>query len=202
MREGEPLFITIRHTPIGRDRVSNEFTQLAITAGLETKKYGKANEVRYRFHSHELRDTFRTNCTIAGVNYPVAEFFLGHSIDKLGYDKSPEVDVEHFRSQYRLVDPYVNVLSRQSVSTKKVEELEQKITERDSIVQALLNDGKSKDERVTELEKKLETLEDDVVQQVLARFEALMPVAEKEAQEKFEKLYAERKTKKAKDQNP
>jgi hypothetical protein len=202
MREGEPLFITIRHTPIGRDRVSNEFTQLAITAGLETKKYGKANEVRYRFHSHELRDTFRTNCTIAGVNYPVAEFFLGHSIDKLGYDKSPEVDVEHFRSQYRLVEPYVNVLSRQSVSTKKVEELEQKITERDSIVQALLNDGKSKDERVTELEKKLETLEDDVVQQVLARFEALMPVAEKEAQEKFEKLYAERKTKKAKDQNP
>ena len=129
MRAGEPMFISFRRTPLGRDRVSSEFTQLAISAGLETKKYGKANEIRYRFHSHELRDTFRTNCTIAGVNYNVAEFFLGHSIDRLGYDKSPNVDVEHFRSQYRLVEPYLNIFSSQRVSAKKVSELEEKLVD-------------------------------------------------------------------------
>jgi site-specific recombinase XerD len=162
MRMGEPLFISIRRTPLGRDRVSSEFTQLAVSAGLESRKYGKANEVRYRFHSHELRDTFRTSCTIAGVKDNAGEFFLGHRIDRLGYDKSPAVDVEHFRSQYRLVEPYINVLSRQAISTKKVEELEAKIAERDGIVEALLKNGSAKDTEIKDLRERVVRLGEEI----------------------------------------
>jgi uncharacterized coiled-coil protein SlyX len=90
------------------------------------------------------------------------EFFLGHRIDRLGYDKSPAVDVEHFRSQYRLVEPYINVLSRQAVSTKKVEELEAKIAERDGIVEALLKNGSAKDTEIKDLRERVVRLGEEI----------------------------------------
>jgi hypothetical protein len=36
---------------------------------------------------HDLRDVFRTQATIQGVDYDAREFSLGHTIDPRGYDK-------------------------------------------------------------------------------------------------------------------
>ena len=105
------------------------FNRLAINAGLEVRKFGRPSEVRYRFHAHELRDTFRTACTVAGIAYPVCEFLIGHEIDKMHYDKSPSVYPEHFRVEYMKVEPYVNVFSNQAVGIEKLERLEAEIAE-------------------------------------------------------------------------
>jgi hypothetical protein len=45
------------------------------------------------------------------VNPVASEFFLGHRIDKLGYDKSPEYDVDWFKREYMKVEPRLNLLS-------------------------------------------------------------------------------------------
>lgn len=66
---------------------------------------------RYHVHAHEFRDLFKSLCTLNGVNPIASEFFLGHRIDKLGYDKSPEYNVEWFRREYRKVEPQLNIIS-------------------------------------------------------------------------------------------
>jgi integrase len=120
MRNGEPIFITAQKTGVTKEMLSNLFNRLAINSGLETRKFGRPSEVRYRFHAHELRDTFRTACTVAGIAQPVCEWFIGHEIDRLHYDKSPSVYPEHFRTEYMKVEPYVNVFSSQAVGLKKL----------------------------------------------------------------------------------
>ncbi len=130
---GEPIFITRQRTPIRKEQLSTMFNNLAIRAGLEVKKYGKASEVRYRFHEHELRDTFKSACTMSGVNHIMSEFFIGHNIDRLGYDKSPNGYPEVYRQEYRKVEPYLNVISKPQAQVdrleKNLEEKEQHIAE-------------------------------------------------------------------------
>jgi hypothetical protein len=93
--------------PVTERLVGNMITKVAKRTGLV-----KPSDLdRYHVHAHEFRDVFKSLCTLNGVNPIASEFFLGHSIDKLGYDKSPEYDVEWFRREYRKVEPQLNVLS-------------------------------------------------------------------------------------------
>ncbi|MDG6939015.1 MAG: hypothetical protein JRN39_01240 [Nitrososphaerota archaeon] len=80
--------------------VATIIRESAMRSGVQQRKPGTK---RYRIHGHEFRDTFRTTCKVAGVDGAVAEFLIGHGIDKLGYDKSPWVYPEHFRKQYQLL---------------------------------------------------------------------------------------------------
>jgi site-specific recombinase XerD len=100
----EPLFITSQRTPINENFLARTIRESSFKSGVQQQKSGIK---RYRIHGHEFRDTFRTTCKIAGVDAAVAEFFIGHSIDILGYDKSPWVYPEHFRKQYQLLEPYL-----------------------------------------------------------------------------------------------
>ncbi len=126
---GEPIFITRQRTPVRKEQLSTMFNNLAIRAGLEVKKYGKASEVRYRFHEHELRDTFKSACTANGVNHVVSEFFIGHSIDRLGYDKSPNAYPEVYKQEYKKVEQYLNVISKPQA---QVDRLEKKLEEKET----------------------------------------------------------------------
>lgn len=65
----------------------------------------------YHVHAHEFRDLFKSLCTLNGVNPLASEFFLGHSIDKLGYDKSPQYDEAWFRREYLKIEPKLNIIS-------------------------------------------------------------------------------------------
>jgi hypothetical protein len=78
---------------------------------------------RYHIHTHEFRDLFKSLCTLNGVNQVASEFFLGHTIDKLGYDKSPQYDKEWFRQEYMKVEPMLNVLSNPEGRRKTEEDI-------------------------------------------------------------------------------
>jgi integrase len=69
---------------------------------------------RYRVHPHEVRDMFKTLCSARGVSKVASEFFMGHDIDRLKYDKSPEVFPDDYRNEYKKVEPYLNILSNPS----------------------------------------------------------------------------------------
>ena len=108
----EELFLTYnknlrKWVPVSAPLIGNAVTKTA-------KKYGLINDNklgRYHIHPHEFRDLFKSLCTLNGVKNVASEFFMGHSIDKLGYDKSPEYDEEWFRNEYRKVEPQLNVIS-------------------------------------------------------------------------------------------
>jgi hypothetical protein len=108
----EELFLSLNKNkgklvPLSSDLIGKAITKAAKKGGLVTEdKLG-----RYHVHAHELRDLFKSLCTLRGVNQVASEFFLGHTVDKLGYDKSPEYDEEWFRNEYRKVEPLLNVLS-------------------------------------------------------------------------------------------
>lgn len=106
------LFVTFNKNnrtwvPVTAPRVGNAITKAAKKSGL-IKEIGLG---RYHIHAHELRDLFKSLCTLSGVNQVASELFLGHTVDKLGYDKSPQYDEEHFRNEYRKVEPQLNLLS-------------------------------------------------------------------------------------------
>jgi hypothetical protein len=110
--EDQHLFLTFnknRHTwvPVTAPRIGNAITKAAKKAGLIVDN----GLGRYHIHAHEVRDLFKSLCTLSGVNHVASELFLGHTVDRLGYDKSPEYDEEWFRNEYRKVEPQLNVLS-------------------------------------------------------------------------------------------
>jgi hypothetical protein len=106
-----------------------------------------------------MRDTFRSACTVAGVAHPVAEYMIGHSIDKLGYDKSPQVYPDHSKTEYAKVEPMLNIFSSQAIGLKKINELETKIQEKESVNQSLIQNEHQKETETAELQTKVAQIE-------------------------------------------
>jgi len=136
--EGElsdPIFISSQGFPIYEGLVAKIVRESSFKAGIQRSIPGTK---RYRIHGHEFRDTFKTTCRIAGVDGAVSEFFIGHSIDPLGYDKSPWAYPEHFKEQYMRAEPYLSGESeRYRVQAEKSRELEDRIRSLESLLTRL-----------------------------------------------------------------
>jgi len=105
--EGAPLFITNHGDPITQYHLQK---QMRINrAPWEPEE---DDGTMSKFHPHELRDTFESTCAVTGVDKQVREFFLGHNIDRLGYDKSPKLYPEHFKLQYMKAAKMLNIISK------------------------------------------------------------------------------------------
>jgi hypothetical protein len=116
--ETNAIFITLNRTtgkwvPVREITITKAVTSTAKRCGL-IKPNGLK---RYHVHTHEFRDLFKSMCTLNGVNPIASELFLGHTIDKLGYDKSPQYDEEWFKSEYLKVEPKLNIISNPTGST-------------------------------------------------------------------------------------
>ncbi|MBI3859777.1 MAG: tyrosine-type recombinase/integrase [Thaumarchaeota archaeon] len=132
----DPIFISSKRRPIYEALVASVVRDSSFKAGVQRQTLGTK---RYRIHGHEFRDTFKTTCKFAGMDGAVAEFFIGHSIDKLGYDKSPWAYPDHFREQYSLVEPYLSGEGRQyRVQEEKRRELEDRIKSLESALSRLV----------------------------------------------------------------
>jgi hypothetical protein len=75
---------------------------------------------RYHIHGHELRDLFDSQCAPCGVHECAAQFFLGHEIDRLHYNKSPIYHEDWYRGEYRKLENVLNIIySPQSQGLKE-----------------------------------------------------------------------------------
>ncbi|MFQ5998696.1 MAG: hypothetical protein ACE5KO_05265 [Candidatus Bathyarchaeia archaeon] len=98
--ESDALFVSFNKNsktwvPLNSQLIGNMITKVARRSGLI-----KANGLnRYPIHAHEFRDLFKSLCTLNGVHHVASEHFLGHEIDKQGYDKSPQYRIQKVRAQ-------------------------------------------------------------------------------------------------------
>lgn len=86
-------------------------------------------EVRYGVNPHEMRDLFRSEWELSPARVVCAEFFLGHEIDPNEYNKIMKLHPDWAEKQYRLAEPYLNILSEEprKISLGSVQELQEKI---------------------------------------------------------------------------
>ena len=145
--DDEPIFITIqkRNGKIGAP-VNVTIQQNLVNAMKKAGVVPKSSKGPYDLHPHELRDMFKSMCTLAGVKNVASEFFLGHTIDRLGYDKSPKYDIGFFEKEYLKVEPKLNFWSQQ-LKTISREEI------RTEVIGALM--GKIDDTELTPIAQKL-----------------------------------------------
>jgi len=99
--------------------------QLKRLGYIEQRTSYKGN--RYGLNPHRLRGVFRSRWRLSGVDSEVAEFFLGHSIDKLGYDRSPWLDPDWYEEKYLKAEPWLNILSEdpEKVHVRELHKLRQ-----------------------------------------------------------------------------
>ena len=86
-------------------------------------------DIRYKVSLHELRDLYRSMWELSSAKSIVAEFCMGHIIDPNEYNKIMTLKPEWAESQYKLAEPYLNLLSEDptKVSINKIQEFEETI---------------------------------------------------------------------------
>jgi hypothetical protein len=157
IRHDESIFITKnkktgQFAPVEKWTVERIMRTLSQEVGLEKHekfdphKYTHVAQIRHKFHPHELRDLFKSQCTRAGVVPIASEFFMGHDIDRLNYDKSPELYEDFYRDQYNKLGKYINLISASGAPEEIKEQTSRMIVLED---------------RIRELEKTLEEMEKD-----------------------------------------
>lgn len=141
----DALFVTYNrhkreHVPLTGRLLSNMLTRIA--KRIELIKPNGFN--RYHIHTHEFRDLFKSLCTLNGVNVIASEFFLGHVIDKLGYDKSPLYDVDFFKAEYEKIEPILNIISNpEGRKADREEKLESELRAENEALWEQLNELKA-----------------------------------------------------------
>ena len=160
----DPLFIVKNGQAVRPYLVSKIFRDVALEADIIVRPNAKVERYkgasrRYAFHSHEVRDLLKSLARACGIDGPVADFFLGHNIDKFGYDKSPWNFPEHFREHYRKMSPFVNVLTGSTFGERGSTDGE--TTERLNELEA---DKRGLEDRLKKMERETKELKDLVRQ--------------------------------------
>ncbi len=95
---------------------------------------------RYGKNLHELRDLFRSRWQKSGSSQNAAEFFMGHVVDPLEYNKAFR-DVDYALREYRKAELWLNILSEdpEKVSRERVNQQDRKIA---FLEEQLLQQGK------------------------------------------------------------
>jgi len=113
----EPIFTKRDGRTITASNVGEIFRDSGKKAGVNVVPPERPDEFkgasnRYPFHSHEVRDTMITLARSANADISAINFFVGHSIDKLKYDRSPWNSEEYFRAEYlKVARPSLNIVS-------------------------------------------------------------------------------------------
>lgn len=141
----DPIFVTHFGEPMQPGQAGDIFREAGKKAGVNRpgpkRPEFKGATNRHVFQGHEVRDTMVTLARKAKADVIAANFFVGHSIDKLKYDKSPWNDEDFFRGEYlKIARPYLNVVSNFSIMPAATKQLDERIAQLEEMVRSLLEE--------------------------------------------------------------
>jgi len=112
-KKGEPIWLEKGNAALSKTAFFWLWMALVRRIGLIPKKEGPAGS-RYGFNPHEMRDIAKsllhTEAKKDGFDMDCIEFWLGHTVDPLGYDKFYE-NQEYVKKQYLIAEKYLNIIS-------------------------------------------------------------------------------------------
>ena len=123
-KEGEPAAYAKVGRPLTRSGLlANHLYKMRKLGYI--KKIGNGTSDRYGYGLHELRDLARSVLEKArgekldgkgeAFNPLSAEFWMGHSVDPLYYNKIWQLDPEYNLTQYRTAERYLNVVGGSTI---------------------------------------------------------------------------------------
>jgi hypothetical protein len=164
-KKGEPIAL-LRESKrgINKGAVRSIFETLTVRAGLKQKRnYGRTGVT-----IHEFRDVARSWLQLAkkdGFDETCAEFWMGHKIDPLGYNKFTELSPDYVLDNYRIAEKQLNIVSQhETVDVKKI--VNEEIKQRDAEIAELR-------ERVAKAEREKPNMDkwfEENIEQIIKKF--------------------------------
>jgi len=120
------IFFTARGTPLNYEATHTYWLRKLRRCGFIVPRKG-GGSIRYGKNLHEIRDVFKTRFHKSRADLSAADFFMGHDVDPLEYDKVFR-DKEYGRQQYEDAEPWLNILSEtpEKVDVRELDTLRQK----------------------------------------------------------------------------
>ncbi len=113
------IFINQFNRPTEGRRVQQYWTRKMKALGIVTQM-GSSKSNRYGKNPHEMRDVFRSRWELSPAKGAAAEFFLGHIVDPLEYNKAYR-DPDNAMGQYLQAEPYLNIMSQDPTVVPRVQ---------------------------------------------------------------------------------
>jgi len=115
IKDGEPLFISQEGNPVDRQVIERQIRVLKRQTGLTNRE----------FTPHTFRDIFKTECSHRGVKDIISEFFIGHTLDALGYNQLDKLYPKDFETEYAKVEPALNIISfKEAISEDELRKIQ------------------------------------------------------------------------------
>ena len=152
------IFLNQFDKPINWKCIHTYWSSHLLRLGIIERPENPPNHIRYGKNPHELRDLFRTRWQKSGRAPEVAEFFMGHNIDPLGYNKAMS-DRNYTRNEYRQASKWLNIISEdpEHIHIDEVEDMRSEL--KDEIIEQYEKAMHEKDLIMSEVLKRLEYLE-------------------------------------------
>jgi hypothetical protein len=126
----EPIWLERYGRPLSKAAFNYLWLNLLRRIGLIEKREGPAG-TRYGYYAHgtrhQAKSLLHVQAKTDGFDMDCVEWFLGHVVDPLGYDKF-HLNKEYVRKQYLIAEPYLNIISRQAETTQKQQAQEERIS--------------------------------------------------------------------------
>ena len=124
LRRGDeqPLYITQHGRPISSAWVGDRFRQLAVRAGLCTKR--KGGGLSSTRHSHQLRHLLKSTLIDAGCRIDIADHVIGH-VPKDAYEKQTVLYPDSIRREYAKASAKINIFTNFETSIDGSDDIHQ-----------------------------------------------------------------------------
>jgi hypothetical protein len=114
--------------------VTRIMTLGARRVGVIPGEVGKSTSVRYGYNIHKMRHLARSLWHESGADISVAEFMMGHTIDKLGYDNIMTLSPSYAVKEFKKAEPFLSITAPPAATT---EDVKQELSKRDQEIQQL-----------------------------------------------------------------
>ncbi len=127
----DSLFVTNTFTPLSTSGLYTYFSRKMEQLGFIEKKENGTSGTRYSKNPHQIRSIFRTQWSKSRRNPDIGEYFMGHTVDSLDYNRAHD-DRDYRTKEYLKALPYLDMDNERSfgqVGEEVVETLSNRVKE-------------------------------------------------------------------------